>query len=74
MLKLELDLNFHEENKHERTEVFNVRNKPCQKRFFEFTSKSDMFTKCFTSPNESVDTQFNRWKRKLNKAIIYSFR
>ena len=34
MLNLELDLNFHEENKHERTEVFNVRIKPCQNRFF----------------------------------------
>ena len=33
-----------------------------------------MFTKCFTSPEESVDVQFNRWKRKLVKAIHTSFR
>ena len=37
MLKLEIDLNFHEPIKHERKEVFNVRNKVCQKVFYEFT-------------------------------------
>ena len=60
MLKLEIDLNFHEPIKHERKEVFNVRNKVCQKVFYEFTSKSDMFIKCFSSPEETVDVQFKR--------------
>ena len=36
----------------------------------EFTSKSDTYSKCF----HSVDTQFNRWQRKLNKAIYACFR
>ena len=74
MLKLEIDLNFHEPIRHDRKEVFNVRNKVCQKVFYEFTSKSDMFIKCFSSPDETVDVQFKRWKRKLNKAIHASFR
>ena len=33
-----------------------------------------MFIKCFSSPDEAVDVQFKRWKRKLNKAIHASFR
>ena len=35
MLKLEVDLTFHNKNKHERTEMFNLRNKDCQKDFNE---------------------------------------
>ena len=40
MLKLEVNLEFHKEKKHERIEVFNVRNVKCQKVFSEYTSKT----------------------------------
>ena len=39
MLKLEIDLEFHDNKKHDRSVVFNVRNQECQKLFCEFTSK-----------------------------------
>ena len=38
MLKLEVDLTFHKEKKHDRVVVFNVRNEKCQKIFYEVTS------------------------------------
>ena len=74
MLVLEINLEFHNNKKHDRLEVFNVRNKICQKQFYEFTSKGDTFSKCFDSKNEIVDTQFDRWQRKFNKAICACFR
>ena len=74
MLKLEIDLIFHMEEKHERADVFNVRNKQCQQVFCEFTSEKNMFTKCFQSQDEDVTVQFSRWKRLLNKAIHTCFR
>ena len=73
MLKLELDLAFHEENKHERNEIFNVRNKTCQKVFCEFTSRENVFSDCFRS-QENVDIQFSRWQRKLSKALHSCFK
>ena len=47
MLKLEVDLSFHKQEHHDRIEVFNVRNKECQKMFCTFTSKDNRFSKCF---------------------------
>ena len=74
MCVLEIDLEFHNNKKQDRLEVFNVKNKICPKQFTELTSKSDTYSKCFHSKEESVDTQFNRWQRKLNKAIYACFR
>ena len=74
MLKMEVNLTFHEEKKHDRLEVFNVRNKQCQKVFCEVTSKENMFTKCFKTQEEDIFVQFKRWQRILNKAIHTSFR
>ena len=36
-LDMEVDLEFHKEKKHEREDVFNVRNKLCQEKFFIYT-------------------------------------
>ena len=74
MLKLEVNLTFHKEKNHERVEVFNVRNKQCQKVFCEVTLKEGMFTKCFKSQEENIFVQFKRWQRIFNKAIHTSFR
>ena len=73
MLKLEINLTFHDEKKHERTEVFNLRNKMCQDDFKEKTSNTDQFTKCFES-EETIDIQFKKWHRRLLKALHTSFR
>ena len=74
MLKLEIDLKFHKEKEHSRVEVFNVRNVKCQKLFYEFTSRNNIFSSCFSSPDEDLNVQFNRWQRKLNKANNSCFR
>ena len=73
MLKLIIDLEFHKERKHDEMDVFNVRNKLNQERFCEFTSKDTRFSVCFSSKNEIIDIQFNRWRRLFNKAIHACF-
>ena len=67
MLKLEVDLEFHDIKRHERSETFNVRNKLRQKDFCEFTSRGSTFSRCFSSEKEPVDIQYKRWQRQLNK-------
>ena len=73
VLELNVDLKIHMEAKHERQEIFNLRNKTKQKLFYEFTSKIGRFTKCVSSCEESVEVQFRRWKRMLNKSIHACF-
>ena len=72
MLKMEISLTFHMDQKHERNEIFNLRNKICQKHFKEYTNTTDRFLKCF-STNESFKVQFNRWQRQFNKALHANF-
>ena len=44
-VEMEANLIFHKETKHERFTVFNVKNKQCQEKYLDYTSKTDMFTK-----------------------------
>ena len=74
MLKLEVDLFFYKEKVHDRIELFNVRNKKCKKVFQEFTSKGNMLSNCFVSDDVNVNTQFQRWQRRFNKAINACFK
>ena len=74
MLKLNIDLTFHKEKKHERVEVFNLRNIKCQQAFQEFTSKGNNFSRCISSQHENIDIHFQRWQRRLKKAIHACFR
>ena len=53
MLKLEIDLEFHKERKHDKMDAFNVRNKLNQERFCEFTSKDTRLSECFSPKNKS---------------------
>ena len=64
MLKLNIDLTFHKENKHERVEVFNLRNIKCQQAFQAFTSKGNNFSRCFSSQIENIDIRFQRWQQR----------
>ena len=72
-LKLEVNLVFHEKSKQERTEIFNLKNKDCQSRFYQFGSKDQRFSKCFLTDDETIHVQFKRWKRKFDKAIVACF-
>ena len=74
MLQLEIDMNFHMNKNYDRHEAYNVRNKLCQETFYQFTSKGSMFTDLFYSNTDSVDIQFKRWQRLLNKAINVCFK
>ena len=73
MLTLELDLIFHIAKKHERIEIFNLKNK-CQTVFKEFTSKDARFSKCLSSSEEPIDIQLKMWQHKYDKAIHACFR
>ena len=73
MLHCEVNLNFHKQKKHDQVEMFNLTNKECQAKFKMFTSNTNLFSKCFES-DESIDIQFNRWKRKLIKSLYACFR
>ena len=73
MLSLEVDLTFHMDKKHDRIEMFNLRNIHCQKIFKEYTSQNTTLSNCFIT-NESVDTQFLKWQRKFQKTLHACFR
>ena len=73
MLSLEVDLTFHMDKKHDRIEMFNLRNINFQKIFKEYTSQNTTLSYCFIT-NESVDVQFLKWQRKFQKALHACFR
>ena len=69
-MKLEVDLVFHHENKHEQVETFNLKNKECQSKFHQLGSQDQRFA----SDDESIHIQFKRWQRIFCKAIYACFR
>ena len=73
MLSLEINLTYHIEKDHQRVEMFNLRNKHCQLLFKEYTSKSNILSKCFLS-NEPINTQFIKWQKLFEKALHACFR
>ena len=73
MLNVDIDLSFDKEKKHERVDIFYLRNIRCQKVFKEFTSKGKTHSMCFNSQNENIYIQFQRLKRRLNKEIHACF-
>ena len=64
----------HSDTKDRKRNVSNVRNKNCQKDFYNFTSEDGRFTKCFRSYKVLIDVQFKRWKYMLDKSINACFR
>ena len=73
MMKCEINLSFHIEKNHNKVEMFNLTNKDCQIKFRNYTTNTNTFSKCFET-KEGIETQFNRWKRKLVKALHASFK
>ena len=62
ILQLEVNLKFHDHKKHDRIEMFNLKNKTCQNIFKKYTSETNMFSKCFLS-DEKVEVQFKKWQK-----------
>ena len=73
-IEMEANLIFHKEEKHERLIVFNVKNKKCQQQFFEYTSKTTMFTKCFESKEDGINANFAKWQTKFQKSLYACFK
>ena len=73
MLMLEIDREFHKEKKHDQPDAFNVRNKLCQEKFLEYTSKTTMFTKCFKS-DKQIEHKFKTWQSSFKKALYACFK
>ena len=71
---MEANLVFHKEQKHERFTVFNVKNKECQQIFLDYTTKTDIFTKCFEHSDQGIIVNFANWKLKFKKALYACFR
>ena len=73
MLTLEINLTFHNEKSHERTEMFSFKNKKSQVLFKEYTTNTTIFTKCFLT-DENINLQFEKWKKRLQKSFHACFR
>ena len=73
MLKLELDISFHVNNDLDRKEMFNLRDKVCQKKFKLFTTNTKRFTKCFET-GQTFEVQFKSWQRQFQKSLHANFR
>ena len=56
----------------ENTEVFNLKNKVCQKRFKEFTSNTNMLSSCINDKGD-IKEVINRFIKKLNGCIATNF-
>ena len=50
-----------------------MRNKLCQEKFFEYTSKTSMFTNCLTS-NKPLVQKLTIWQSKFKKSLFACFR
>ena len=73
MLTLEMNLTFHTEKKHDRVEMFSFKDKHSQLTFKEYTSNTNMFSKCFLTDENIID-QFKNWQKKLKKSFHICFR
>ena len=71
---MEANLVFHKEQKHERFTVLNVKNKECQQKFLDYTTKTDIFTKWFKHSGQGIIVNFANWKLKFQKALYACFR
>ena len=54
-------------------EMFDLKDKDSQKTFKDYTSNTDMFTKCFLT-DEDINNQFKKWQKRLQKSFHACFR
>ena len=60
--------------KKEKLEIYNLKNKECQRKFKNYTSDSKMLSTVFDDENEDIDVLTKRFMKKLDGAIAMSFR
>ena len=72
VMELELKLKFSKE-KPTRKEIFNFKNKDCQKKFHEKTTETNDLSSIFVEEGE-VDKQFKKWWSKLNSFFQQTFK
>ena len=61
-------------NVKEKLEVYNLKNKECQKKFKEFTTNTKMFSTVFETGGSEVDVLTKRLMKKIDGAIAKNFR
>ena len=71
-LFVELNITF-DIKRQPRKEIFNLRNKECQTKFYEVTANSVDLRQCFENDN-SLDSQASAWFRKLTSKFHTSFK
>ena len=61
-------------NTKEKLEVYNLKNKECQKKFKEFTTNTKMFSTVFENDGVEIDVLTKRLMKKIDGAIAKNFR
>ena len=69
---LDVNIPWDSKKREERIEIFNLRNRDCQKEFFKNTNSGNMLTKCFL--NKSIQEGGKLWINHLKSTILKSFR
>ena len=64
-LEMEADIIFHKEDAHDHVSVFNVKNKTGQQKFFDYTYKTNILSKCFKSNDQGAIVNFEKWQSKF---------
>ena len=57
-----------------KTEVFNLKNKECQAKFKDYTSKTNMLSSIFKGKNDDIDDLTNRLVKKIHGCIAVNFK
>ena len=68
MLIMAVDLKFQKEINHECVEMFNLKDKDCQKRFKQYTTETESFSNCFIS-KDTFEKQFIKWQKIFTNSL-----
>ena len=69
---LELNMSWNTKVRQQRVEIYNLKNKECQKKFLEYTNKSDLLTKSLIQKDIRVGGRM--WIKSLKYIIMQTFR
>ena len=58
----------------EKIEVYNLKNKDCQKKFRKYTSKTNMLSSIFDDTLANIDVLTDRLVKKINGCVAVSFK
>ena len=60
--------------KKEKIEMYNLKNKDCQRKFKDYTTNTNMLSTVFDNDDEDVNVLTKRFLKKLDGAIAMSFK